>query len=90
MCIFVAFTASALARSGVNALGRCEDRGGRFGGALSADGTHWFAPPVVAAVVKLLAAAAAAKRAADLDEKHEEVVESRETDERRSRGQTGG
>ena len=90
VCIFVAFTASALARSGVNALGRCEDRGGRFGGALSADGTHWFAPSVVAAVVKLLAAAAAAKRAADLDEKHEEVVESRETDERRSRGQTGG
>ena len=73
ICCLVAFTASALARAWVNALGRCEDRGGHFGGALSADGAAWFAPPVVAGVAKILAAAISAKRAADLDEKQEEA-----------------
>ena len=72
--VAVAFAATALARSGVDALGsRCGDLGGRFGGALSADGAAWFAPPLAAAVVKLAAAAAAAARAADLDEKEEEA-----------------
>ena len=71
--VAVAFAATALARSGVDALGsRCGDLGGRFGGALSADGAAWFAPPLAAAVVKLAAAAAAAARA-DLDEKEEEA-----------------
>jgi hypothetical protein len=74
VAVFVAFLATALARSGVDALGsRCGDRGGRFGGALSADGAAWFAPPIAAAVAKLAAAAAAAARAADLDEKEEEA-----------------
>jgi hypothetical protein len=70
----VASVATALAREGVEFLGaRCEDGGGRFGGALSADGVAWFGVPLVAAAAKLCAAAAAAARAADLEEKEEDL-----------------
>ena len=56
----VALAATALARSGVDALGSRWGPGGRFG-ARSADGAAWFVPPLAAAVVKLAAAAAAAR-----------------------------